>query len=48
MTKKQTQELEKKGYNRIVKMASRAEKQARIFVEKNIKINPQARVKYSL
>ncbi len=48
MKAKQTKQSEKEIYDRFIKMANKAEVQARTFIEKNIKINPQARVKYSL
>ena len=48
MKTKQTKQSEKQIYDRFIKMATKAEVQARAFVEKNIKANPQARVKYSL
>ena len=48
MKTKEIKVSEKQIYDRFIKMATKAEVQAREFVEKNIKTNPQARVKYSL
>ena len=46
-TKKLT-EMEKVEYREFIKMAQRVEEQAKKFIERNIEINPQKHVKYSL